>query len=651
MGTVGWAQAEADRARIRSVLRAPPDWRAPATTSAPASTAKHGAAGAPIARTDIVRTGGHALNPAPPQAGGQAETIAKHGVSQMPVYPKSPANFQAKLTVSSPGDIYEQEADRIAGAVAAPAHPTLSGSALRTQRLAGQPSGQMDAAPASVDQALASPGRPLELALRQDMEQRFGHDFSRVRVHTGTAAEQSARDVNAHAYTVGHDMVFGAGEFAPGTNEGRRLLAHELTHVVQQLGADGMNGGQSNDKRSLFPIAPVMHLPDSVAPTGVAAAVLGLQSSAGNRAVAGPLAGVVSSSSLRLARAPRDPEIQAAEKAQSELKEVIEDFLEELGRGTRTGAGHGRGAGRRTVGELIDLLRRVAGGGGPEAQRAAQLADALQASRDGIADLHRARGTSGVKKAEYAGAKADETAAKAEHAASKSEEAVTKAEKSAAKTTVRAEGTAAKALVKAEETAIKAEAKLGSRVAAGAGRLGLSLLLPGPEDAIILMAQFAGSYEEAWDIIEQRNTRSGIAMGIAAGMMGLDWEWVHQNLWRRFATRDVATEVIGAVGKAERSYNDGLVRGHKYGAGHPRRTKNRILAEAFTILAQEGYETDEEGLFTIDTVARVAGVLMPIADDFLRQAAERKQAREKREEEQRRKIVEERQGGWRGKRF
>ena len=66
------------------------------------------------------------------------------------------------------------------------------------------------------------------------MEQRFGHDFSQVRVHSGGAAEQSARDVNANAYTVGHNIVFGAGQFAPETHEGRRLLAHELTHVAQQ---------------------------------------------------------------------------------------------------------------------------------------------------------------------------------------------------------------------------------------------------------------------------------------------------------------------------------------------------------------------------------------------------------------------------------
>jgi hypothetical protein len=69
------------------------------------------------------------------------------------------------------------------------------------------------------------------------MGQRFGHDFSRVRVHSGGAAEQSAREVNAHAYTVGHDIVFGAGRFSPGTHEGQRLIAHELTHVVQQSGS------------------------------------------------------------------------------------------------------------------------------------------------------------------------------------------------------------------------------------------------------------------------------------------------------------------------------------------------------------------------------------------------------------------------------
>jgi hypothetical protein len=66
------------------------------------------------------------------------------------------------------------------------------------------------------------------------MEPRFGHDFSRVKLHTDAKAAESAQAVNALAYTVGRDVVLGARQYAPGTNEGRRLLAHELTHVVQQ---------------------------------------------------------------------------------------------------------------------------------------------------------------------------------------------------------------------------------------------------------------------------------------------------------------------------------------------------------------------------------------------------------------------------------
>jgi hypothetical protein len=148
-------------------------------------------------------------------------------------------HLQAKLVIGASNDPLEQEADRVADQVlAAPAHPVVSDAHPRIQRYTGQTTGQTDTAPASVDRVLASPGRALEPALQQDMEQRFGYDFSRVRVHSGVAAEQSARDVNANAYTVGHNIVFGASRFAPGTREGRRLIAHELTHVVQQSGSD-----------------------------------------------------------------------------------------------------------------------------------------------------------------------------------------------------------------------------------------------------------------------------------------------------------------------------------------------------------------------------------------------------------------------------
>ncbi len=160
---------------------------------------------------------------------------------------KKISGIQAKLKVNEPGDIYEQEADRVADQVlAAPANRAVGAVPPYIQRYAGPATRGADPAPASVDRVLAGAGRPLDPALQQHMEQRFGHDFSRVRVHSGAAAEQSAREVNARAYTVGHDIVFGAGRFAPGTLEGRRLLAHELTHVVQQSVSDGIRVGQGD---------------------------------------------------------------------------------------------------------------------------------------------------------------------------------------------------------------------------------------------------------------------------------------------------------------------------------------------------------------------------------------------------------------------
>lgn len=88
--------------------------------------------------------------------------------------------------------------------------------------------------PPIVEDVLRSPGRPLDPSAREFMEPRFGHDFANVRVHDDRTAAESARAVSARAFTLGRDVVFGAGQYAPDTREGRNLLAHELTHVVQQ---------------------------------------------------------------------------------------------------------------------------------------------------------------------------------------------------------------------------------------------------------------------------------------------------------------------------------------------------------------------------------------------------------------------------------
>ena len=99
-------------------------------------------------------------------------------------------------------------------------------------------------APPIVHEVLHSPGRPLDDQTRGFMESRFNHDFSGVRVHTDGRAAESARAVDALAYTVGNHVAFDSGQYAPGTSAGRGLLAHELAHVAQQLGRRTSTGSR-----------------------------------------------------------------------------------------------------------------------------------------------------------------------------------------------------------------------------------------------------------------------------------------------------------------------------------------------------------------------------------------------------------------------
>jgi hypothetical protein len=85
-----------------------------------------------------------------------------------------------------------------------------------------------------VHEVLRSPGQPLDPAARTFFEPRFDHDFGQVRLHTDARAADAARELGARAYTIGRDIAFGSGEYVPETPAGRRLLAHELAHVVQQ---------------------------------------------------------------------------------------------------------------------------------------------------------------------------------------------------------------------------------------------------------------------------------------------------------------------------------------------------------------------------------------------------------------------------------
>ena len=198
--------------------------------------------------------------------------------------------IQAKLTVGVPNDKYEQEADRVADHVMRMPDPKVQresndidedelekgkiqakpiGAAiipviqrlcpefeealqrqpleeekdeeeenlLQTKATLGQTPEVSNELESSINN-LHGGGQPLSPSNRAFMDPRFGRDFSQVRIHTDSNAAQLARSINARAFTLGRDVVFGAGEYSSGASSGRRLLAHELTHVIQQSGDD-----------------------------------------------------------------------------------------------------------------------------------------------------------------------------------------------------------------------------------------------------------------------------------------------------------------------------------------------------------------------------------------------------------------------------
>lgn len=157
--------------------------------------------------------------------------------TQLPPLSITPRLLQRKPAIGEAHDIYEQEADRIASQVMRrPGYSRLKRPDIRVNRVPGPAATNHRQAytPTIVEEVLKSPGQPLDTSTRTYMEARFGHDFSRVRVHTGERAAASAQAVNAQAYTSGNNVVFGAGYFKPGNLAGTALIAHELAHVLQQ---------------------------------------------------------------------------------------------------------------------------------------------------------------------------------------------------------------------------------------------------------------------------------------------------------------------------------------------------------------------------------------------------------------------------------
>lgn len=164
--------------------------------------------------------------------------VPSHGGDSRPTSSEQRLPFlRCKLAVGAADDPQESEADRAAEAVmcmkAPPGLGRSAGPPLVRRLGANNSAAAMWEAPHIIHEALRSPGRPLDRETMEFMEPRFGRDLSGVRIHTGAQAAASARAIKARAYTAGNHIVWDAGSYAPGTETGKRLLAHELAHVLQ----------------------------------------------------------------------------------------------------------------------------------------------------------------------------------------------------------------------------------------------------------------------------------------------------------------------------------------------------------------------------------------------------------------------------------
>jgi hypothetical protein len=182
------------------------------------------------------------------------------------------AGIQAKLKVGQPGDIYEQEADRVAELVMRMPEPVVQQPEEEEEELimAKWISGKVPAVTYDLEPLLnrsKGGGHPLTEQTRSFMENRFGMDFSQVKVHTDSHAVEMARALNAEAFTSGQDVYFAAGKYNLDSVQGKRLIAHELTHVIQQGGAVRQTKNRGYKNRPSIVRSPVPQIQRWVLPS------------------------------------------------------------------------------------------------------------------------------------------------------------------------------------------------------------------------------------------------------------------------------------------------------------------------------------------------------------------------------------------------
>ncbi|EHK63462.1 DUF4157 domain-containing protein [Achromobacter arsenitoxydans] len=556
-------------------------------------------------------------------------------LGRLPLHPPAATRTATTLAINNPGDTCEQEADRASRHVmrmTTPANGIPADSPGHGQKLVQVRSvaqGGMDAADAApvVREALTAPGRPLDASTRAFMEPRFGQDFRQVRLHTDAEAVRSANAVQARAYTVGHHVVLGAGEYAPGTSAGRALLAHELAHVVQQ---SSMTSGSAMLLQR-EPSGPTYgNLPRDAPAPGSSGDVVRLRKVNDTWKEIGP-------KYTRTARGNYDFVVKDGEIFAVKTKKTLGGGYghTEAARGERVnwaGQVEFESGKVKTWNDGSGHYRPLSSMNHPAVKAGLPDDPAIYKQHPETAVRPRPRDKLPQLPVEQPATKPRVPGEPPKVGAGppRMEEFEARFGKQAA--TAPAAATAALA----EEAG--SVLKVSGRTASALGKIGsaagwvANFLMPGPQDAIMLMVQFAMSYAEAQDAERSKGMRSGFGQGLCAGLLRLNRGWIRDNLAPKVISRSVASHVAATTGYREKGFVQGLVAGISFAERLSAEQRKAMIKETTRAMRAKGDDMTlrarwERG-YTANDIIDMSVALAPRVAEILEEAQKNEELRQ-----------------------
>ncbi|PTX13251.1 hypothetical protein DBL07_00630 [Achromobacter mucicolens] len=544
------------------------------------------------------------------------------------VHPPAPS-----LAISRPSDASEQEAHRASEQVMRMPQP-----------LPGQPGGDpaqgflplslhsvdVQRAASSTESSplatvLAAGGHPLDADTRAFMEPRFQKNFSHVRLHSDARAGVSARAAQARAFTIGHHIVLGPGEYAPGTAAGQALLAHELAHVVQQssISAHGPRLLQRE------PSGPTYgNLPRDAPAFGSSRNVIKLQNVNGTWREVGGKYGRTARGNYDFV--VKDGEIYAV-KAKNTMNPLGHTEAARGGRVNWAGQVEFEAGKVKSWNDGSGHYRSLSSMRQPAVQ--AGLPDEKFIQHPETAVRPRPKSSLPQLPVEQPATKPRVPGEAPKVGSGPPRMAELEARYGKAPTAVPA--TAASTVVAEEAGSLL---KVSGRTASALGKIGSAagwvadFLMPGPQDAIMLMVQFAMTYAEAQEAARAQGMRTGFGHGLAAGLLRLSRSWIRENLAPKVISRSVASEVAATTGYREKGVVQGLVAGISFAERLNADQRKALLKEGTRAMRAKGDDVTlrarwERG-YTAYDIIDLSVALAPRIDEILEEARKNEELRQ-----------------------